>query len=175
MKHYGLGRISHELVQVMPDNRTVLMGDDATNSGLFMFVADRPKDLSAGTLYVAKFGEGFSIDPAAPGASLTWIKLGHATSAEIEKLADTLKPSDIMSVSKTDPNDPSYTKIFANGVANWVKLKPGMEKAAAFLETHRYRLSRRRQHGLHQDGRHHGQHQGQGRLFGAAEHRRIRW
>jgi len=43
-----------------------------------------------------------------------------------------------MTVSKTDPNDPSYTKIFANGIANWAKLKPGMEKAAAFLETHRY-------------------------------------
>lgn len=49
-KHYCLGRISHELVQVMPDKRTVLMGDDATNGGLFMFVADREADLSAGTL-----------------------------------------------------------------------------------------------------------------------------
>ncbi|WP_373867546.1 2Fe-2S iron-sulfur cluster-binding protein, partial [Acinetobacter oleivorans] len=38
-KHYCLGRISHELVQVFPDNRTVLMGDDYTNGGLFMFVA----------------------------------------------------------------------------------------------------------------------------------------
>jgi secreted PhoX family phosphatase len=114
------------------------MGDDATNSGLFMFVADQPKDLSAGTLYVAKFGAGFSIDPAASGAPLSWIKLGHATSAEIEKLADTLKPADIMAVSRTDPKDASYTPIFANGTANWVKLKPGMEKAAAFLETHRY-------------------------------------
>jgi len=138
VKHYCLGRISHELVQVMPDSCTVLMGDDATNSGLFMFIADRPKDLSAGTLYVARLGEGFSIDPAAPGAALTWVKLGHATSAEIEKLADTLKTPDIMAVSKTDPNDPSYTKIFANGEANWVKLNAGMEKAAAFLETHRY-------------------------------------
>ena len=53
-KHYCLGRISHELVQVMPDERTVLMGDDATNGGLFMFVADRPRDLSAGTLYVGQ-------------------------------------------------------------------------------------------------------------------------
>ncbi|WP_428674639.1 PhoX family protein [Reyranella sp.] len=138
VKHYCLGRISHELVQVMPDSRTVLMGDDATNSGLFMFIADRPKDLSAGTLYVARLGEGFSIDPAAPGAALTWVKLGHATSAEIEKRADTLKTPDIMAVSMTDPNDPSYTKIFANGEANWVKLNAGMEKAAAFLETHRY-------------------------------------
>ena len=29
-KHYCMGRISRELVQVMPDNRTVLMGDDYT-------------------------------------------------------------------------------------------------------------------------------------------------
>lgn len=137
-KHYGMGRISHELVQVMPDNRTVLMGDDATNSGLFLFVADKERDLSAGTLYVAKLGEGFSLNTSAPGAKLSWIRLGHATSDEIEALANKLKPSDIMAVSKTDPNDPTYTKIFANGTANWVKLQPGMEKAAAFLETHRY-------------------------------------
>lgn len=137
-KHYNMGRISHELVQVMPDNRTVLMGDDATNSGLFVFVADREKDLSSGTLYVGKLGAGFSIDPAAQGAGISWIRLGHATSAEIEKLADTLKPADIMDVLKADPKDASYTQIFYNGAPNWVKLKPGMEKAAAFLETHRY-------------------------------------
>lgn len=137
-KHFNLGRISHELVQVMPDNRTVLMGDDATNSGLFVFVADKEKDLSAGTLYVGKLGSGFSVDPAAAGASISWIKLGHATSDEIEKMADTLKPSDIMTVSKTDPHDASFAKVFYNGNANWIKVKPGMEKAAAFLETHRY-------------------------------------
>ncbi|MGF6350401.1 PhoX family protein [Variovorax sp. W2I14] len=137
-KHYCLGRISHELIQVMPDNRTALMGDDYTNGGLFMFVADKEKDLSAGTLYVAKVGAGFSIDPAAAGADLTWIKLGHATSAEIEALANTVAPTDIMDVKFADPADASYTKIFADGVAQWVKLVPGMEKAAAFLETHRY-------------------------------------
>jgi len=137
-KHYNLGRISHELVQVMPDKRTVLMGDDATNSGLFVFVADREEDLSSGTLYVAKLGSGFSIDPADQGAKLSWIKLGHASSAEIEHMANTLKPADIMTVSKTDPGDASFTKVFYGGNANWIKLKPGMEKAAAFLETHRY-------------------------------------
>ena len=137
-KHYNLGRISHELVQVMPDNRTVFMGDDATNSGYFVFVADKEKDLSAGSLYVAKVGAGFSIDPAAPAAPLTWIKLGSATSAEIKTLATTLKPTDIMAVSTTDPQDASYTKVNANGKTEWIKLMPGMEKAAAFLETHRY-------------------------------------
>ncbi len=138
VKHYCMGRISHELVQVMPDNRTVLMGDDYTNSGLFMFVADKEKNLSAGTLYVAKLGSGFSLNPADAGSKLGWIKLGHATSSEIENMTNKLKPSDIMTVLKADPKDASFTKIMYSGKANWVKLKPGMEKAAAFLETHRY-------------------------------------
>ena len=138
-KHFCMGRISHELVQVMPDQRTALMGDDATNSGYFVFVADKEKDLSSGSLYVAKVGTGFSIDPAATGAAaLTWIKLGSATSAEIEQLANTLKPTDIMTVAKADPNDASYTKITANGKVEWIRINPGMDKAAAFLETHRY-------------------------------------
>lgn len=138
-KHFCMGRISHELVQVMPDQRTALMGDDATNSAYFVFVADKEKDLSSGTLYAAKVGAVFSIDPAAgTAAGLTWIKLGSATSAEIEQLANTLKPADIMSVVKADPNDATYTKIVANGKTEWIKINPGMDKAAAFLETHRY-------------------------------------
>jgi secreted PhoX family phosphatase len=137
-KHFCMGRISHELVQVMPDQRTVLMGDDATNSGYFVFVADQEKDLSAGTLYVAKVGAGFSIVPGDAGAPLTWIKLGSATSAEIENLATTLTPSSIMDVKTTNPLDASYTKVTSNGKVEWIKVVVGMEKAAAFLETHRY-------------------------------------
>ena len=137
-KHYCLGRISHELIQVMPDNRTAIMGDDATNGGFFMFVADKEKDLSSGSLYVARFGAGFSLDTAAAGAPLTWIKLGSATSAEIKTLADTLKATDIMDVATTDPADTTFTKIWFSGKPQWVRVKPGMDKAAAFLETHRY-------------------------------------
>lgn len=141
-KHYCMGRISHELVQVMPDNRTVLMGDDATNSGLFVFVADTAKDLSVGSLYVAKVGTGFSLDPTATAAPLTWINLGHATSAEIHKLANTVSPAQIMSVvpfvTGVAAPDADYKKVNANGKTEWVKLLPNMEKAAAFLETHRY-------------------------------------
>jgi secreted PhoX family phosphatase len=137
-KHYCMGRISHELVQVMGDNRTVLMGDDATNAAYFVFVADKEKDLSAGSLYVAKVGAGYSLDPAAAAAPLTWIKLGSATSEEIRLLAATLKATDIMDVKSADPGDASYTKVAANGRIEWIKLVPGREKAAAFLETHRY-------------------------------------
>ncbi|WP_019702465.1 PhoX family protein [Paracidovorax oryzae] len=136
-KHYCMGRISHELVQVMPDNRTALMGDDATNGGLFMFVADKEKDLSAGTLYVGKWKQTSGKGPGA--GDISWINLGHATSAEIKALVDGgIKASDIMDVKTSDPSDSSYTQIFFSGKKNWIKIKPGMEKAAAFLETHRY-------------------------------------
>ncbi|MBJ8434029.1 PhoX family protein [Acinetobacter pittii] len=135
-KHYCLGRISHELIHVMPDNRTALMGDDYTNGGFFMFVADKEKDLSAGTLYVAKYINTLTETST---ASIQWIKLGHATSKEIEDLvAGGIKSTDIMESLTTNPNDASYTEITLAKKQLWVKLKPGMEKAAAFLETHRY-------------------------------------
>ncbi len=136
VKHYCLGRISRELVQVMPDRRTVLMGDDATNGGLFVFVADKAADLSAGTLYVAKWRQTSGAGPGS--ATLAWIRLGSATSAEIEALADTLQAGDIFDVKTADPLDASYTRIPYAGRFNWVRLRPGMDKAAAFLETHRY-------------------------------------
>jgi uncharacterized protein len=139
-KHYCLGRISHELIQVMPDERTVLMGDDATNGGLFMFIADVAKDLSAGTLYVAKWNQTSAT--GAGSATLSWIKLGHATSAEIETLANELKAADIINVIPVSDMDttqhPDYQKINFGGKFNWMQIRPGMEKAAAFLETHRY-------------------------------------
>ena len=146
-KHFNLGRISHELIQVMPDQRTALMGDDFTNGGLFMFVADKVKDLSAGNLYVAKVTQKSAVDGAAADSefSVSWIHLGHATSAEIEALANLVVPTDIMDVQYTDPLDPSYKKVHLDGKANWVKLATNsklpadkLAKAAAFLETHRY-------------------------------------
>ena len=136
-KHYCLGRISHEVARVMPDERTVLMGDDWDNGGLFMFIADRPRDLSSGVLHVAKWeqtsGEG-------PGAGrLAWIRLGAAASHEIEALVDGgIRAADIMDVRRAEPREPGYTRVPYEGKFNWVRLKPGMDQAAAFLETHRY-------------------------------------
>jgi hypothetical protein len=43
-----------------------------------------------------------------------------------------------MDVRTVDPLDAGYAKVKANGRTEWIKLVPGMEKAAAFLETHRY-------------------------------------
>ena len=136
-KHYCLGRISHEVVQVMPDERTVLMGDDWSNGGLFLFVADRPRDLSAGTLYVARWQQTSGKGPGA--ARLSWIRLGHATSAQIEALIDGgIRAADIVDVRRSAPDEAGYTKIPFDGRFDWVRLRPGMAQAAAFLETHRY-------------------------------------
>ena len=137
-KHYCMGRISRELVQVMPDNRTVLMGDDATAGGIFMFIADVAGNLSSGKLYAAKVTQ----TSATNGGTfvLEWILLGQATSAEIENLANTLKATDIMSVlaTTTTSDTTGYTKIKYGTSEQWFKVNTGKEKAAAFLETRRY-------------------------------------
>lgn len=138
VKHYGMGRISHELAQVMPDRRTVLMSDDATNAGLFLFVADRAGDLSAGTLYAAKAKQHPGVAIAGGGAfDLAWVRLGHAKSAEIEALAGRLTWRDIMEVAPADPGG-GFREIPVQGKRQWVRIRPGMETAAAFLETRRW-------------------------------------
>ena len=144
-KHFCLGRISHELIQVMPDNRTAIMGDDYTNGGFFMFVADKEKDLSAGSLYVAKY---LDVLTESSTARIQWIKLGSTNSKTIEDLVNIrgIKPENIMESLTTDPNDASYTSIVLFKKKLWVKLKTAnngfsdaeIQLAAAFLETHRY-------------------------------------
>lgn len=138
-KHYAMGRISRELVEVMPDQRTVLMGDDANNGGLFMYMADRPGDLSVGTLYAAKIKQTSAAGATDGGQFvISWIRLGHARSQDIEAMADTLTANDILDVKTTNPMDGQYRKINFDNKHQWVKIHSGMEQAAAFLETHRY-------------------------------------
>jgi len=81
-KHYCLGRISRELVEVMPDNKTVLMGDDYTGGALFMFIANNAGDLSAGTLYGAKMTQ----TSADSGGTFTrsWVKLAAPAALKLK-------------------------------------------------------------------------------------------
>lgn len=137
VKHYALGRFSRELAEMMPDRRTAYMGDDGINTGLFMFVADRPEDLSSGTLYAAKWKQTKATNGGA--AKLTWIRLGSASDAEIKALVDGgIKFGDIFDVSHAAPDDPDYKKVVTYAGTEWLRLRPRMEKAAAFLETRRY-------------------------------------
>lgn len=136
-KHYALGRIARELADVQPDWRTVYMGDDGAYTGLFMFVADRWGDLSEGTLYAARWDQ--TTDANGGAANLDWIRLGHASDEEIEAMVEGgITFGDIFDVSNTDPSDSTYTKVKTYMGTEWLRLKPDMEKAAAFLETRRY-------------------------------------
>ncbi|MDF9762123.1 hypothetical protein OKW24_003896 [Peribacillus simplex] len=138
VKHFSMGRLSSENVKVAPDNRTVYFGDDGAYTMAFMYIADKEKDLSAGTLYAAKWIQTGQENGGS--ADLKWLKLGHGTDSEIKKLAHKLKFSDMFEAT----NDVEFAKangfkrVKAGGRDEWLKLKPGMEKAAAFLESRRY-------------------------------------
>jgi len=149
-KWYTLGRLSREKVQFFGDSRTAIQGDDGTYTHLTMFVADAAKDLSAGTLYAAKWNQ-LSPDGTDGGkATLSWIKLGHATNAEIKAAVDAgVKFSDLFDVDTTGGATAAagFTRVkHGHEVATVedLKLKAGtfagvsIDTLAAFLETRRY-------------------------------------
>jgi len=49
-----------------------------------------------------------------------------------------IKFGDIFDVSNADPGDATYKKVKTYTGTEWLRLKSGMEKAAALLETRRY-------------------------------------
>jgi len=183
VKHYCLGRISHELVCVAPDERTVLMGDDATNGGAFMFIADRARDLSSGTLYVGKWNQTSGTGPGS--ATLSWIPLGHATSDEIRALVrGGIQATDIFDVKTTDPADagrqaaartgPHRMGVVLVGRASAVRQAPdgllGRLGARQVGGEHRRRIARRRIAA----GRSHGLGHELAQPVGEQHHRRRR-
>ncbi|MFO1066978.1 MAG: DUF839 domain-containing protein [Geminicoccaceae bacterium] len=149
VKHYSMGRLAFELGDVMGDSRTVYFGDDGDDVIRAMYVADKPGDLSAGTLYAAKWTQESGEDYAK--ARLGWIRLGHASDDEIKALIDGgITFADIFEMAtaddyKADPGKYAgftptyvYTGTGSKTGLEYYRLKPGMEKAAAFLETRRY-------------------------------------
>jgi secreted PhoX family phosphatase len=148
-KHYAMGRFSHELAFVMPDNKTVYLSDDGTNVALFKFVADKAKDLSAGTLYAAKWTQKTSANGGS--ADITWVELGSTTNSEIKALidpdnnvnttTDTITFADIFETAEPTDAGTCATGFTATNNTNGLeclKVKTGMETAAAFLESNRY-------------------------------------
>lgn len=101
IKHFAMGRTANELSYVMPDNKTVYITDDGTNTMLVMFVAqdadgnDLPAgDLSQGRLYAGIWNQITDTTDPKTGAPLggrawlSWIDLGHATSDQIAAVID---------------------------------------------------------------------------------------
>ncbi len=149
VKHYSMGRLAYELGDVMGDGRTVYFGDDGDDVIWAMYVADNANDLTAGTLYAAKWVQESGDDFGR--AKLNWIRLGHASDAEAKALIDGgIKFSDIWEVAAADAvqADPAkhegfkplymYPGTGSKAALEYYRLKPGMEQAAALLETRRY-------------------------------------
>ena len=83
LRHYTMGRYSHENAQVMPDNKTVYLSDDGYDTVFYKFVADAPGDLSKGTLYAAKLIQDSTRDSSTTGFDVEWIELASSSNAEI--------------------------------------------------------------------------------------------
>ena len=139
-KHYAMGRFSHELSFVMPDEKTVYMSDDGTNVGLFMFVADTAKDLSAGKLYAAKLTQTSADNGGA--FNLDWIELAHLNDAAVKaEVAKMPKFSDLFdSVAPSSGScEAGYSSINTSWGHECLKVKSGVDESiVAALETRRY-------------------------------------
>lgn len=140
-KHYAMGRFSHEVSYIMPDKKTVYMADDGTNVGLFMFVADREEDLTAGQLYAGKFKQTSAKEGGA--FELSWIDLGHASDAQIRKAVAT-KPNfssffETAKVTKDKSCPLGFTSVNTVSGQECLKLKEGVDEAVVSrLESRRY-------------------------------------
>jgi len=154
-KHYATGRWARELIKMMPDERTYYSGDDGSSTSLFMGVADTSGDLSAVTLYAAKVTQTSPINDPYGAVTLSWVKMGHATDATIKgmvtggitfnqifdayaEVTPGMAPAVIMAPASGYKRVFNYYHPASKGKAEWLRLKPGMAQAAAFLETHRY-------------------------------------
>jgi len=139
-KHFAMGRLSVELANIMPDQKTAYISDDGTNVGLFRYVADKPGDLTAGQLFAAKWVQTSDQDGGA--ATIEWIDLGHADDATVRAaLVKGTRFSDIFDTAdfNADGTCPEgFAGSNAEGQAECLKVKPGMEMIAARLETRRY-------------------------------------
>ncbi|MFZ2161144.1 MAG: alkaline phosphatase PhoX [Sideroxyarcus sp.] len=146
-KWYTLGRISREKVQMFGDSRTAIQGDDGTYTSLTMFVADNAGDLSAGSLYAAKWNQVSADGTDGGEANLTWINLGHATHAEIKAAVDAGVTFNDLFLTATVATA-GYTAVKTGhevAKVEYLQLKTGnfttgvpIATLAAFLETRRY-------------------------------------
>eukprot|EP00798_Chlamydomonas_sp_ICE-L_P025896 gene25896-11569_t len=142
-KHYALGRHSYELWMVMPDNVTSYSTDDGSSTAFWKFVADAPNNFSSGMLYGAKFYQ----QSADYGGDfiISWIPLAYGNQAEIKAMVEAgITFTDIFDFEMADETQcpEGYRSISPRETnlkgAECLKLKSGMEKAAAFLESRRY-------------------------------------
>lgn len=139
-KHHAMGRVSFELANVMPNRKTAYISDDGSNTGLFRFEADKEGDLSAGTLFAARWVQVSAEDGGE--AKLEWIDLGHADDASVAAgITAGTKFSDLFETAEMDDAGScpeGFLSSNAEGRAECLKVRPGMDMLASRLETRRF-------------------------------------
>jgi uncharacterized protein len=129
VKHYTLGRVAHENVVIMPDQKTVYITDDGTDKGFYKFVADNQGDLSAGTLYAAKLTQDATSNTEKAGFDIAWIELGKGNNSQIEAWINSYD-----GIDETDYVDGSTNYISDSEITDWAQNGTGDDRYA-FLET----------------------------------------
>ncbi|MGI9573167.1 alkaline phosphatase PhoX [Alloalcanivorax xenomutans] len=121
VKHFTLGRYSHENAVVMPDQKTVYMSDDGGGVILFKFVADAAGDLSSGTLYAAAVQQDtVPMDAAQAGFDIEWVELASGNNAEIEGWVD-----EYDGITPNDYTEGANSYISQQQIDDWAESKLG--------------------------------------------------
>lgn len=129
VKHFTLGRVAHENVVVMPDQKTVYITDDGTNKGFYKFVANSAGNLSAGTLFAAKLTQDATSDISKAGFNIQWIELGSSNDTEIATWI-----SQYNNIDESDFVEGSTSYITDAEIQAWASNGTGDDRYA-FLET----------------------------------------
>lgn len=110
VKHYSMGRFSHEIALVLDDDRSVYLSDDQSRgAGFFLFVADSAQDLSVGSLYAAKW----EVEAGKSGGDLSWIPMGHASDEQLSPYIEGEQP--VVFTDLFVASDPGQDGLCASG------------------------------------------------------------
>lgn len=138
-RHLAMGRFSHEVAIVLPDEKTVYLSDDTSAGGaLFMFIADVQRKLDAGKLYAAAWTPGLS---AADPIVLKWIDLGHASDADIQAALDArVSFQDLFETAPPSGGacPAGFAAVSSTTGDECLKVIAGKEQLASRLESRRY-------------------------------------
>jgi len=135
-KLFSNGRFSHENSVVMPDNKTVYLSDDGSDVVFYKFIADAAGDLTAGTLYAAKFTQAAdAVEDKDYSFSIEWIELAHGNNTTIETwIAEYDNQTGVVDGAASFITDADVAAWAADKMDNGV-LDTVADDRAAFLES----------------------------------------
>lgn len=121
VKHFAMGRFSHEVGVVMPDKKTVYLSDDGDYRAFFKFVADNAGDLSSGTLYAAQVTQNGTA-PDQASFDVSWIEMASNDNATLEAAI-----ANYDNIDQSDYTGTTSSYITDEEIGDWVEMKTGQD------------------------------------------------